>query len=98
MVVLEREYFNVPEEMLARQQVQITTASGEIAYIAENATQMFSNTTAKFPNYDQCSVVLERNAIGGLDRKQLSRAGAARIAKKKKKKKKKKKMDCAHHR
>ena len=91
IVVLGNDYFNVPEEMLGRQQVQITMVGGEIVYVAETATQIFGNVTAKFPNNDKRSVVLERKAIGGLERKQLSCAGAARVAKLKKKR------DCVHH-
>ncbi len=90
IIVLENNYFTVPEEMLGRQRVLLTMVGGEVMYIAKEAGQGFGNITAKFPNDDKASVRLARRAIGGLDRKQLSKKGAAAVAKLRKR------NECVH--
>jgi predicted amidohydrolase YtcJ len=91
LIVLENDYFTVPEEMIGRQRVQLTMVGGEVVYIAKEADQKFGNITAKYPNDDQFSVALDRKAIGGLDRKQVSVKGAANVAKLRKR------NECVHH-
>jgi adenine deaminase len=91
LIVLENDYFTVPEEMIGRQRVQLTMVGGEVVYIAKEADQKFGNITAKYPNDDQVSVALDRKAIGGLDRKQVSVKGAANVAKLRKR------NECVHH-
>ncbi|KAI4655019.1 uncharacterized protein J4E78_007199 [Alternaria triticimaculans] len=91
LIVLENDYFTVPEEMIGRQRVQLTMVGGEVVYIAKEADQKFGNITAKYPNDDKASVALDRKAIGGLDRKQVSMKGAVNAAKLRKR------NECVHH-
>ncbi|EMD60279.1 hypothetical protein GGP41_008344 [Bipolaris sorokiniana] len=90
MIVLENNYFTVPEEMLGRQRVLLTMVGGEVVYIAKEAEQKFGNITAKFPNDSKASVALDRKAIGGLHRTQVTIKGAANAARLRKKK------ECVH--
>jgi hypothetical protein len=78
MIVLEHDYFNVPEEALGRQRVLLTVVGGEIVYVAENAGAGFEHVTAKFPNGNS---TLATRAIGGFERTQLSRQGKKAAAK-----------------
>jgi cytosine/adenosine deaminase-related metal-dependent hydrolase len=67
IIVLESDYFSVPEEALGRQKVLMTVVGGETVYLAEGAGAGFENVVAKFPN---SIPTLEKRAIGGFDRKQ----------------------------
>jgi hypothetical protein len=80
IIVLENDYFTVPEEALGRQKVLLTAVGGEVVYVAEGAGAGFEQVTAKFPNSNGNST-LARRAIGGLDRTQLSRNGKKAAAK-----------------
>ncbi|KAH5557394.1 hypothetical protein HBI25_134920 [Parastagonospora nodorum] len=80
IIVLENDYFTVPEEALGRQKVLLTAVGGEVVYVAEGAGAGFEQVTAKFPNSSGNST-LARRAIGGLDRMQLSRSGKKAAAK-----------------
>jgi hypothetical protein len=81
MIVLENDYFQVPEEALGRQRVLLTMVGGEVVYVAEKAGEEFEGIVPKFPNNSTESVRLGRRAIGGLHRKELSRAGKKAAAK-----------------
>lgn len=81
VIVLEKNYFEVPEEELGRQKVLMTAVGGEVVYLADDAGQGFEDITAKFPNDEPGSTRLARRAIGGLDRKKLSKKGARAAAK-----------------
>jgi urease alpha subunit len=78
IIVLENNYFTVPEEALGRQKVLLTAVGGEILFLAEGAGPGFEKVTAKFPNTNS---TLARRAIGGFDRMQLSRKGKNAVAK-----------------
>jgi hypothetical protein len=78
IIVLENDYFTVPEEALGRQKVLLTMVGGEVVYIAENAGAGFEQVSAKFPNSNS---TLSKRAIGGLDRSQLSQGGKKAVAK-----------------
>jgi urease alpha subunit len=72
IIVLENDYFTVPEEFLGRQKVLMTVVGGETVYLADGAGAGFETVVPKFPNTNS---TLEKRAIGGFDRKQLSRKG-----------------------
>jgi predicted amidohydrolase YtcJ len=91
IIVLEHDYFTVPEEMLGRQSVQLTMVGGEVVYVAKEAGQKFGNITAKFPNDDKSSIALDRKAIGGLHRSKITLKGAANAARLRKRK------ECVHN-
>jgi hypothetical protein len=78
IIVLENDYFSVPEEALGRQKVLMTVVGGETVYLAEGAGAGFGDVVAKFPNSNS---TLEKRAIGGFDRKQLSWNGKQAVAK-----------------
>lgn len=86
MIVLENDYFTVPEEMLGRQRVQLTMVGGEAVYIAKETGHKFGNITAKFPDDDKASVALDRKAVGDLHRTQVTVRGAANVARLRKRK------------
>jgi hypothetical protein len=77
--VLENDYFKVPEEFLGRQKVLMTVVGGETVYLADGAGAGFENVVAKFPNASNST--LGRRAIGGFDRKQLSKKGQKAVQK-----------------
>jgi hypothetical protein len=81
IVVLERNYFEVPEAELGRQRVLLTMLGGEVLYVADNAGDGLRNVTAKFPNNNEKNAKLERRAIGGFTRADLSRRGKQAVAK-----------------
>jgi hypothetical protein len=90
IIVLENNYFEVPEAALGRQRVLLTMVGGEVVYLAEGAGEGFEAVTAKFPNNNGTSAQLARRAIGGFDRKQLSKKGKAAVSRLRKREK------CTH--
>jgi hypothetical protein len=81
MIVLEDDYFQVPEEALGRQRVLLTMVGGEVVYVANAAGEGFGDIVPKFPNNNTDSMKLGRRAIGGLHRKDLSKTGKRAAAK-----------------
>ncbi|KAH8695800.1 amidohydrolase family-domain-containing protein [Phaeosphaeriaceae sp. PMI808] len=81
IVVLENNYFQVPEAALGRQRVLLTVVGGEVVYLADGAGEGFEGITAKFPNSNKTSGGLSQRAIGGFDRKDLSKSGKMAAAK-----------------
>jgi hypothetical protein len=79
IIVLENNYFTVPEEALGRQKVLLTVVGGEVVYVADGAGAGFEEITAKFPTSSNST--LARRAIGGFDRIQLSRKGKKAVSK-----------------
>jgi hypothetical protein len=87
IIVLENDYFTVPEEFLGRQKVLLTMVGGEVMYVAEDAGAGFEQVVAKFPNTNS---TLARRAIGGLDRSQLTQGGKRAVARLRKR------QSCVH--
>lgn len=71
VVVLENDYFGVPEEELARNRALLTMVGGEVLYIAEDVS-FGPGVVAKFPNNDSRSRSVARRSIGGFGGKALS--------------------------
>ncbi|KAJ3462333.1 hypothetical protein MRS44_007119 [Fusarium solani] len=78
IIVLEKNFFKVPDEELGRQRVLLTMVGGEVLYVADG--QDFG-VKAKFPNDDKTSTKLARRTIGGFAAKSLSDEGKANAAK-----------------
>jgi hypothetical protein len=78
IIVLQNDFFTVPDEVLGRQKVLLTMVGGEVMYLAQDAGAGFDKVTAKFPNNNS---TLTRRAIGGFDRTMLPRKGKAAVAK-----------------
>lgn len=79
LIVLERNYFEVPEEEIGRQRVLLTMVGGEVVFATDNAQSEFG-VTPKFPNLSQTDGQLNRRAMGGFDRRDLSREGVAAVS------------------
>jgi hypothetical protein len=76
MIVTEKNYFEMPEEEIARNKVLMTMLGGEVLYIANHAS--FGNVTAKFPNNP--SDPLNAKNIGGFGgHKRSPQAEATRL-------------------
>ncbi|KAH7013992.1 amidohydrolase family-domain-containing protein [Ilyonectria destructans] len=85
IIVLERNYFEVPEEELGRNRVLLTMVGGEVVYL-ENGSQstLGRNVTAKFPNENAVAVKMARMVVGGIDDSELdfeARSEVARLRK-----------------
>ncbi|KAI9148334.1 amidohydrolase 3 [Paramyrothecium foliicola] len=85
IIVLERNYFEVPEEELGRNRVLLTMVGGEVVYLESGAQSTFGrNITAKFPNNNNVVVKMARMVVGGIDGSGLdfeARSEVARLRK-----------------
>ncbi|KAH6695503.1 amidohydrolase family-domain-containing protein [Plectosphaerella plurivora] len=85
IIVLERNYFEVPEEELGRNRVLLTMVGGEVVYLEDGAQATFGqNVTAKFPNDNGVAVKMARMVVGGIDGTELdfeARTEVARLRK-----------------
>lgn len=73
-IVLKANYFEVPEDEIARQKALLTMVGGEVVYIADEID--FGNgVEAKFSNNDTVSKTLNRRSVGGLQGRDLSQEG-----------------------
>ncbi|KAK8023508.1 hypothetical protein PG993_011574 [Apiospora rasikravindrae] len=81
LVVLEKNYFQVPEEEIGRQRVLLTMVGGEVVFATDDAQSEFG-VMPTFPNLSQQadSHQLNRRAIGGFDRRDLSKEGVAAVS------------------
>ncbi|KAK2133703.1 amidohydrolase family-domain-containing protein [Fusarium oxysporum II5] len=78
IIILENNFFKVPESKLGRQKVLLTMVGGEVVYVADG--QNFG-VKAKFPNDDKTSAKLARRTIGGFNANTLSERAKADAAK-----------------
>ncbi|KAG5813749.1 hypothetical protein H9Q74_004583 [Fusarium xylarioides] len=78
IIILENNFFKVPESKLGRQKVLLTMVGGEVVYVADG--QNFG-VKAKFPNDDKTSAKLARRTIGGFNANALSERAKADAAK-----------------
>ncbi|KAJ4245715.1 hypothetical protein NW762_013839 [Fusarium torreyae] len=73
-IILKANYFEVPEEDIARQKTLLTMVGGEVVFIADGVD--FGNgVAAKFPNNDTISDTITRRSIGGFQGRGLSEEG-----------------------
>ncbi|PHH84558.1 hypothetical protein CDD83_1737 [Cordyceps sp. RAO-2017] len=80
LVVLENNFFEVPDEELGRQRVLLTMVGGETVFVARGAEGL--DVLPKFPNDDEQSGKLDKRTVGGFDGQALSWEGkktAARL-------------------
>jgi predicted amidohydrolase YtcJ len=78
VIVLENNFFKVPEEELGRQKVLLTMVGGEVLYVAKGHD---FGVKAKFPNDDEASGKLARRTIGGFNANELSEEAKMNVAK-----------------
>jgi hypothetical protein len=73
-IVLKANYFEVPEEHIARQKTLLTMVGGEVVYISDGVD--FKNgVKAKFANDDDVGRVTKRRSVGGIQGRDLSEEG-----------------------
>ncbi|KAL8347839.1 hypothetical protein RB601_002857 [Gaeumannomyces tritici] len=78
-VVLENDYFSVPEEELGRNRALLTMVGGDVLYVADGA-DFGPGVVAKFPNSDARSHAVARRSIGGFGGKGLTEDQKAHVA------------------
>ncbi|KAF5976590.1 putative amidohydrolase ytcJ [Fusarium bulbicola] len=72
-IVLKANYFEVPEEHIARQKTLLTMVGGEVVYIADGVD--FKNgVKARFSNDDDGRMI-KRRSVGGIQGRDLSEEG-----------------------
>lgn len=80
VIILKANYFEVPDEELARQKALLTMVGGEVMYIADGVD--FGNgVTAKFPNNDTTDQLMEKRTVGGAQGRSLSAEGKESVRK-----------------
>ncbi|KAK0613537.1 amidohydrolase family-domain-containing protein [Immersiella caudata] len=95
LIILEKNFLEVPKGKLGRNRVLVTVVGGEPVFIAEDAGDFvqLDGLTAKFPNHeeDPLNKRLAARAIGGFAGKKLSAKGqkAAQLLRKR--------GECLHH-
>lgn len=74
VIILQSNYFEVPDDEIARQKSLVTMVGGEVVYIAEGVD--FGNgAVAKFPNNDTISQTIKKRSVGGIQGSSLSEGG-----------------------
>lgn len=85
MIVVENNYFEVPDEELGRNRVLVTMLGGEVVYVEDNAQATFAKEiTPKFANDNVAAAKMARRSLGGVGGKHLNkeeRADMARLRK-----------------
>lgn len=69
VIILDRNYFEVPEEEIARQKVLLTMLGGEVLYVADGAN-FGEGVTPKFPNTNTTSADVKN--VGGFAGRSIS--------------------------
>lgn len=69
VIVLDKNYFEVPEEEIARQKVLLTMLGGEVLYVAEG-TDFGQGVTPKFPNANTTTADVKN--VGGFSGRAIS--------------------------
>ncbi|KAH6685429.1 amidohydrolase family-domain-containing protein [Plectosphaerella plurivora] len=78
VVVLERNYFEVPEEEIARQKTLLTMVGGDLVFMADGVD--FGNgAVAKFPNNGTLDRRMETKSVGGIQGRSLSQEGVEAV-------------------
>jgi len=83
LIILEKNFFEVPDAELGRNRVLATVVGGEAVFIADDAANFVSlgGLTAKFPNHDEGGLALAKRTVGGFAGKELSAEEKEAVAK-----------------
>ncbi|KAM5350825.1 hypothetical protein ACJ41O_007330 [Fusarium nematophilum] len=74
VIILKANYFEVPDDEIARQKSLMTMVGGEVVYIAEGVD--FGNgAVAKFLNNGTMDLAIEKRSVGGIQGRSLSEEG-----------------------
>lgn len=74
IIILDRNYFEVPEEEIARQKVLLTMLGGEVHYVDDGAS-FGEGVTPKFPNTNTSSADVKN--VGGFSGRSMSEQAKA---------------------
>ncbi|KAI8721505.1 Amidohydro-3 domain-containing protein [Fusarium sp. LHS14.1] len=74
VIILQSNYFEVPDDEIARQKTLVTMVGGEVVYIAEDV-DFGNDAVAKFPNNDTVSQTMTKRSVGGIQGRSLSEEG-----------------------
>jgi urease alpha subunit len=77
LIILNKNFFEVPVEETGRNKVLLTMVGGEVVYVAEGEG---FGVTPKFSNDDESSAKMTRRTIGGFAAKGLSEDAQAAAA------------------
>ncbi|KAH8892413.1 hypothetical protein GQ53DRAFT_861677 [Thozetella sp. PMI_491] len=77
MIVLESDFFRLPDDELGRQRVLLTMVGGQVLYVADG--QDFG-VKPKFPNNETTTHFLEALSVGGFGGKHLSEQAKKSVA------------------
>ncbi|KAF6802049.1 amidohydrolase 3 [Colletotrichum sojae] len=81
VIIVENNFFEVPDETLGRNRVLLTMVGGEVVYVEDGAQRGFAaGVTSKFANNDTVALKMARRTLGG-DLKHLDAEGRADVAK-----------------
>lgn len=78
LIVLDKDFFQIPDEELGRPKVLLTMLGGEVLYVANGYD---FGVSPKYPNDDEASSGFSRRTVGGFAGQELSVKGKATIAK-----------------
>ena len=77
IIVLERNYFEVPEDEIARNRVLLTMLGGDVVHVAEGSN-FGTMAVSKFPKREE-SAGLDSRSVGGFWGQELSEEGKAAV-------------------
>lgn len=78
LIVLDKDFFEIPDEELGRPKVLLTMLGGEVLYVADGYD---FGVRARYPNEDETPSGLSRRTVGGFAGRELSTRGKATVAK-----------------
>lgn len=76
VIVLNKNFFDVPVEEAGRNKVLLTMVGGEVVYVSDGED---FGVTATFANDDAASAKMARRTVGGFAAKGLSEEGRKRV-------------------
>ncbi|KAF9882264.1 amidohydrolase 3 [Colletotrichum karsti] len=91
VIVVENNFFEVPDEELGRNRVLLTMLGGEVVFLEDGAQTTFGRgITPKFPNDNAVAAKMARRVIGGLHGEHLDAHERAEVARMRKR------QGCGH--
>ncbi|KAH7324137.1 amidohydrolase family-domain-containing protein [Stachybotrys elegans] len=73
VIILESNYFELPDEEIGRQKVLLTMLGGEVLYVSDGMS--FGGIIPRFPNNDTLATALDKKRVGGVRGRSLAANG-----------------------